>query len=60
MKKNNDLEGVNLWNEIDKRMFENKMVSEAKVELLLQKVPLYFLLSFLGYASYYEKKSSPL
>ena len=29
-------------------------VNEKKVEQLLQDVPLYFLLSFLGYASYLE------
>jgi hypothetical protein len=54
LKKNKDTEGVKLWNEMDKRMYENKMVNEKKVELLLQDVPLYFLLSFLGYASYKE------
>jgi hypothetical protein len=60
LKKNKDFEGIKLWNEMDKRMFENKIVNEAKVEILLQNVPLYFLLSFLGYASYYEKTSTPL
>ena len=52
--KNEDKEGVKLWNEIDKKMFLNKVVNEQKIELLLQDVPLYFLLSFLGYASYKE------
>ena len=54
MKKNNDRNGVRLWNEIDKKMYENKIVNEKKIELLLKDVPLYFLLSFLGYASYKE------
>ena len=52
--KNEDKEGVKLWNEIDKKMFLNKVVNEQKIELLLHDVPLYFLLSFLGYASYKE------
>jgi hypothetical protein len=52
LKKNKDNEGVKLWNEIDKKMYQNKMVNEKKIENLLQDVPLYFLLSFLGYASY--------
>jgi len=42
-----DREGLKIWNEIDKRTGNIK-----KVEELLQDVPLYFLLSFLGYASY--------
>jgi hypothetical protein len=52
LKRNKDIEGVKLWNEIDKKMYEHKVVNEKKIELLLQSVPLYFLLSFLGYASY--------
>ena len=60
LKKNKDTEGVKLWNEMDKRMYENKMVNEKKIELLLQDVPLYFLLSFLGYASYKEALSAPI
>ena len=60
LKKNKDIEGVKLWNEIDKRTYENKMVNEQKVERLLHEVPLYFLLSFLGYASYKEKLSIPI
>ena len=60
LKKNKDNEGVKLWNEIDKRMYENKNVNEKKVEKLLQDVPLYFLLSFLGYASYKENLSFPI
>ena len=60
LKKNKDKEGLKLWNEIDKRMYENKNVNEKKVENLLQDVPLYFLLSFLGYASYKEGMSLPI
>ena len=60
LKKNKDKEGVKLWNEIDKRMYENKNVNEKKVENLLQDVPLYLLLSFLGYASYRENVSNSI
>ena len=52
LKKKKDIDGIKLWNEMDKKMYENKMVNEQKVNHLLQDVPLYFLLSFLGYASY--------
>ena len=34
------------------KMIGYKEVNEQKIELLLENVPLYFLLSFLGYASY--------
>jgi hypothetical protein len=54
LEKTKDKEGMRLWRELDKRMFENKDVNEKKVVLLLNDVPLYFLLSFLGYASYLE------
>ena len=59
LKKNKDNEGVKLWNEIDKKMYQNKLVNEKKIEFLLQDVPLYFLLSFLGYSSYKESMSMP-
>ena len=54
LEKNKDKEGVKLWNAMDKKMFVKKAVNEKKIESLLQDVPLYFLLSFLGYASYKE------
>jgi hypothetical protein len=60
LEKHRDIEGIKLWNEIDKKMYENKIVNEQRIELLLRDVPLYFLLSFLGYASYKEKMSVPM
>ena len=54
LEKAKDREGMRLWRELDERMLEKKEVSEKKVVQLLQEVPLYFLLSFLGYASYLE------
>jgi hypothetical protein len=60
LKKNNDKEGIKLWNQLDKKMYENKVVNEKKIENLLEEVPLYFLLSFLGYASYKIQISLPI
>jgi hypothetical protein len=60
LKKNKDVEGIKLWNKMDKLMYENKKVNVEKIEELLQSVPLYFLLSFLGYATYKEDLSMPL
>ena len=39
-------------------MYVNKDINEQKIEQLLEEVPLYFLLSFLGYASYKEELSN--
>lgn len=52
--KNKDMEGVQLWDEINQRMYANQMLSEEMVVRLLHEVPLYYLLAFLGYASYKE------
>jgi hypothetical protein len=60
LNKNKDVDGLKIWNEMNKRMYENKMVNEQKIEHLLQDVPLYFLLSFLGYAAYKENLSIPI
>ena len=58
LKKNKDAEGVKLWNEIDKKTMEGTAASLPKVERFLQDVPLYYLLAFLGYASYRETMST--
>jgi hypothetical protein len=55
MEKNKDIEGIKLSDTLNKAMFKNKKVNQKKIELLLESVPLYFLLSFLGYATYKEK-----
>jgi hypothetical protein len=56
LEKNNDTEGVKLWDELDSRMFKNGKLSKKKIVKLLKKVPLFYLLSFLGLASYKNKK----
>jgi hypothetical protein len=50
--KNNN--GIALWDEISRGIIDKKKVSLSKIKELLQEVPLYFLLSFLGYATYTE------
>jgi len=56
LKNNNDVEGVELWNDLDKQMFENNKLKPREIVRLLYHVPLYYLLSFLGHASYEESK----
>jgi hypothetical protein len=57
LKKNNDREGEQLWHELDKQMFDNKLKPREIINLLYD-VPLYYLLSFLGHASYTESQLS--
>jgi hypothetical protein len=52
----NDHYGLNLWDELDRRMYEDAVVSEKKVIQVLEEVPMFFLMSFLGYACYKEKQ----
>jgi len=58
--KNNDNEGVKLWDELDKKMYKNKKINVNNIVLLLNNIPLYYLLSFLGYAYYKESINNPL
>lgn len=66
LKNDKDIEGVKLWIFLNKiMMLKDNIISKNKIELLLQELPLYYLLSFLGYASYrvysdkiYQKKNN--
>ena len=51
----NDNEGIRLWNKIKSKITLNKNPNKEKIIELLNEVPLYYLLSFLGYA-YYKYK----
>jgi hypothetical protein len=48
--------GLSLWDELDQRMYEDTVVSEKRVIEVLHEVPMFFLMSFLGYACYKEKQ----
>jgi hypothetical protein len=51
----NDNEGIRLWNKIESKITLNKDPNKEKIIELLNEVPLYYLLSLLGYA-YYKYK----
>jgi hypothetical protein len=51
----NDNEGIRLWNKIKNKITLNKTSNKEKIIEVLNEVPLYYLLSFLGYA-YYKYK----
>ena len=57
LEKMNDIEGIKLWNKIDRKMLTNKKLDKTKITNLLYEVPLYYLLSFLGYAYYKHKEN---
>ena len=50
-----DSQGLTLWDEMNTQMYKSNKLNEHKISLLLQEVPLYFLLSLLGNVSYKEK-----
>ena len=55
LEKTNDNEGIRLWNKISNKITLNKTPNKEKIIELLNSVPLYYLLSFLG-AAYYKYK----
>jgi hypothetical protein len=50
-----DNEGIKLWNKIKSKITLNKTSNKEKIIEVLNEVPLYYLLSLLGYA-YYKYK----
>jgi len=54
----NDKEGIQLCNKLDHKMFKNKKINKMKIIEVLHEVPLYYLLSFLGYAHYKYKRNN--
>ena len=52
LEKNKDIEGVKLWNTLDRKMYKNKKLNLVKIKLLLNELPLFYLLSLLGYSDY--------
>jgi hypothetical protein len=50
-----DIEGIRLWNKIKSKITLHKNPNKEKIIEFLNEIPLYCLLSFLGYA-YYKYK----
>jgi hypothetical protein len=57
LQEKNDIEGIKLFNKIDNKTYKNKKLDKERITLLLNSVPLYYLLSFLGFA-YYRYKTN--
>ena len=47
-----DKQGLDLWNQIDQVGYKDNQLNEEEIKNALHEVPLYFLLSFLGYGYY--------
>jgi len=56
----NDNEGIRLWNKIISKITLNKNPNKEKITEFLNEVPLYYLLSFLGYAYYKYKRNKDI
>ena len=54
LKKSNNINGINLWTEIDEQMplTKNKKKDTKNIRELLVSLPLFYLLSFLGMGNY--------
>jgi len=52
LEKKKDYDGLNLWHEIASKTSNKGVPNKEKIIKLLQELPLYYLLSFLGYAYY--------
>jgi hypothetical protein len=60
LEKINDNEGIVLSNEMDSEMFVDKKLDETKIIEVLNEVPLYYLLSFLGYGYYKYRRNKDI
>ena len=58
LKKNKDKSGVKLFDNISKLLQTNDKITENNVINLLENIPLYYLMSFLGY-SFYRLSTAP-
>ncbi len=52
LRENKDKIGLKLWDELNQLTLKNNKINKNKIKELLQEIPLYYLLSFLGYAHY--------
>ena len=60
LEKANNKEGVDIWDAIFRRTMKNKVVNKARIVELLQDVPLFYLLAFLGYAQYKNRRNQAI
>jgi hypothetical protein len=54
--KQRDTRGLAVWNELDRSMYLHQELDKDNISAVFHEVPLYYLLSFLGYAYYRHKE----
>jgi len=57
LEKKHDSKGIKLWDFINSKMYINNKIDQTKIIELLNELPLYYLLSFLGNAYYKYKRN---
>jgi len=57
LEKKRDSKGIKLWDFINSKMYINNKIDQTKIIELLNELPLYYLLSFLGNAYYKYKRN---
>lgn len=53
-------EGVRIWDGLARMTATNKIPDKQKIVKLLHNVPLYYLLAFLGYATYKNRRNQSI
>ena len=54
--KQHDTRGLAVWKELDRSMYSHQELDKDAISNVFHEVPLYYLMSFLGYAYYRHKE----
>jgi hypothetical protein len=60
LEEGNNKEGVRLWDGLLRLTMNDKKLDKNKITRLLKNVPLYYLLAFLGYATYKNRRNQAI
>ena len=60
LEEGNNKEGVRLWDGLLRLTMNDKTLDKNKITRLLKNVPLYYLLAFLGYATYKNRRNQAI
>lgn len=60
LEKAGNTDGVKIWDAVLRRTAKNKVPNKGMIVELLQDVPLFYLLAFLGYAEYKNKRNQAI
>jgi hypothetical protein len=60
LEKGNNKEGVRLWDGLSRLTMSDNTLDKNKITRLLKNVPLYYLLAFLGYVTYKNRRNQAI